>query len=265
MKRTFFLRQLPVIVLAGGLVLTIVTSAQTSPGRSKATSSDTIPKKQKQVRDLDEALLELDKGELELSKAMRELDREKMEAEIRQAMKTMDVDMAKMKEDMAKAMKEFDAAKINAEVQKAMAEAQKELKEVDAEKIKKEIEISLDKVDMEKMKAELEKVEKIDMTEMKKELEKIGPQIEKAMAAAQKDMEKARKEITTYKNLVSALEKDGLLKKDEDYKVEYKNNELTVNGKKLSAAETKKYSQYLGDKENFTLQKTKDDFNIHHK
>ena len=265
MKRTFFLKQLPILILAGSLVATVVTFAQTTCGSGKTLATDTIPKKHKQIRDLDEALLELDKGEVELSKALREIDGEKIEREIRQAMKEMDVDMAKMKKDLAKAMTEIDAAKINADVQKALAEAQKELKEVDGEKIKKEIEASLAKVDMEKIKAELEEVKKIDLTEMKKELANIRPEVEKSLAEAKKDIEKARKEITAYKGLVNALENDGLLKKGDNYKIEYKDNELTVNGKKLSAAETKKYSEYLEGKKDFTIQKSNDDFNIHHK
>jgi hypothetical protein len=265
MKRTFFLKQLPILVLAGGLVATVVTFAQTSPGSGKISATDTIPKKHKQVRDLDEALLELDKGEAELRKAMREIDSDKMEKEIREAMKSMDVDMEKMKVDIAKAMKEIDMTKISGDVQKALAEAQRELKEVDGEKIRREIETSLAKVDMEKIKAELEEVKKIDLTEMKKELENLRPEIEKSLAEAKKDIEKARKEITSYKNLVDALDKDGLLNKNENYKVEYKDGELTVNDKKLSAAESKKYSEHLSGKENFTIKKDKDDFNIHHK
>lgn len=259
------MKQLPILVLAGGLVVTVVSFAQTSSGSAKTSATDTIPKKQKQVRDLDDALIELDKSEVELSKALREIDSDKIEREIRQAMKSMDVDMTKMKEDIAKAMKEIDGAKINSEVQKALADVQKELKEVDGEKIKRDIEASLAKVDMDKIKAELEEVKKIDFTEMKKELANIRPEIEKSLAEAKKDIEKARKEITSYKNLVDELYRDGLLKKSENYKVEYKNDELTINGKKLPASETKKYSEHLNGKEPFTIQKDKDDFTIHHK
>lgn len=265
MKRTFLLKSFPLLVLAAGLVVTMVTSAQNSAG-SKISTTDTIPtKKQKQVRDLDEALLELENAEAEMQKALKEIDMERIQREIKEAMKDVDVDMAKVKEDMAKAMKEIDMQKINVDVQKALAEAQKELKEIDVEKIQKEVQASLAKVDMEKVKTELEAVKKIDMEKMRKELAEIQPAIEKSLAAAKKDIEKARKEITAYKNLVAALEKDGHLKKDQDYTLEYKNNQLTVNGKTLSAEETKKYSGFLTGKENFTIKKSDDNFNIHHK
>jgi chromosome segregation ATPase len=264
MKRTF-LKNLPLVVLIAGLAVTVVTFAQTSSGSNKTSGADTIPKKHKQVRNLDDALVELDKGEEELSKAIREIDGEKIERDIRAAMKNLDVDMAKMKEEIARAMKEVDAAKISSEIQKALVEVQKELKEIDGEKIRKEVDASLSRVDKEKIKAELEKVKEIDFSEMKKELQNIRPEIEKSLQEAKKDIEKARKEITSYKNLVDALDRDGHLKKEQNYKVEYKNNELTVNGKKLTADQVRKYSEHLRDKETFTIQKEADDFNIHHK
>ena len=265
MKRAFFLKAFPLAVLIGGLVVTLVTSAQNSNTATTKAGSDTIPKKQKQIRDLDEALIELEKGEMELTKAMKDFDSRKLEKEIREAMKNVDVDMAKMKEEMTKAFKEVDMQKINVDVQKALATAQKELSEVDFEKINKQVQASLAKVDRQKIKVELEELKKIDVEKMRKELEEIRPTIERSMETAKKEIEKARKEMTTYKNLVEALEKDGHLKKDENYKIEYKDGELTVNGKKLSADQTKKYSEYLSEKKNFTVQKEDDNLNINHK
>ena len=261
MKKVFILKKFPLLLLATGLVLT-VTFAQTNPGNNKSTNRDTVPKKDKKIRDLDEALWELDKGELELSKALREIDGEKIEREIRAAMKAMDVDLLKMQESAARAMKEIDFQKVNVDMQKALAEAQKELSTIDTEKMKKEIEQSLAKVDLNKMNAEMQKMKELDLSKMKEELANIRPEIEKSLAEAKKDIAKARQEISDYKNLVHALDKDGFLNKNQNYKVEYKNKELTVNGKKLSADAIRKYSEYLGDKEDFTIKKEDDDLNI---
>jgi hypothetical protein len=261
MKKTFLLKNLPLLILASGLVLT-VAFAQTTNSKQKATTTDTIPSHPKKIRDLDEALAEIDKGELEMQKALKEWDHDKMESEVRKAMKDMEQNMAKMKEELARSMKEVDMQKIELDMQKAM-------KEIDSEKMKKEISESLAKVDMQKVKAELEKakvemekVKEIDMKKMKEELANIQPQIEKAMKEAKEDIAKARKEINNYKNLVSALDRDGLLDKKGHYKIEYRNKELTVNGKKLSAEATAKYSEFLGEKDNFTLQKDADGLDI---
>lgn len=254
MKKTF-IRKLPLLLLLSGLVFTI-TFAQTNAGTNNS-STDTLPKKEKKIRDLDEALIELDRGEVELRKAMREIDAEKIEREIRVSLKNLDVDMARMKEDITKAMKEVDMAKIEIDIKNA-------LKDIDGEKLSRQIKESMAKVDMNKIKIELEKVKEIDLSKMKLELENIRPEIERSMQEAKKGIEKARQEISSYKNLVHALDKDGLLNKNADYKIEYKNKELTVNGKKLSADAIRKYGEYLDDKRNFTIQKEADNFNIHH-
>lgn len=268
MKRTFLSKKLPLLVLVSGLVLT-VAFAQTTSGSNRKSSSDTIPRKQKQIRDLDEVLLEIDNSQEEIRKAMSEIDWEKMNREIREATKNLNVDLGKMHEELAKAMKEIDMQKITAEMQKGLAEAQKAMKEIDGEKLKREIEQSLASVDMEKVKAEMQaakdemkKVKELDLSKMKIELEGLRPEIEKSLQEAKKSIEKAKQEIQSYKNLVNALENDGHLKKDGEYTIEYKSGALTVNGKTLSSEETKKYSEFLSGKENFTLKKNADGLNI---
>lgn len=263
MKQFLSLKTLPLLALALGLLFT-AAFAQPNSGNQQQTDKDTVPQKQKKIRDLDEALAEIDRSEIEIQKALKEIDREKIENEIRHAMKNVEVDMARAQEEIAKAMKEIDNQKINLEVQKAM-------KDVQWEKLSEEVKTSLSKMDTEKIKAdmekakvEMEKAKKIDLQKMKEDMEKIEPKIEKAMAQARVDIEKARKEIMDYKNLLGALEEDGLLKKGENYRIVYKNGELTVNGKALSAEATRKYSQYIGGKKDFTLQKNGDGLNINH-
>lgn len=263
MKKAFLFKNLPLLLLASGLVLTVAV-AQTTGNKAKAISTDTVPSNQKKIRDLDEALAEIDKGEMEMQRALKEWDRDKVESEVRKAMKNMEQDMAKMKEELARSLKEVDRQKIDLEMQKA-------LREIDGEKMKKEISESLAKVDMQKVnaelqkaKAEMEKVNEIDLKKMKEELANIQPQIEKAMKEAKADIAKARKEITNYKNLVNALDADGLLNKKDHYKIEYRSKELTVNGKKLSAEATAKYKEFLEGKDNFTLQKDEDGLDIDH-
>lgn len=255
MKKDFLIKKLPLFLIVSGLVVTAAI-AQTSAGKGSGKGADTIPTKQKKIRDLDEALAELDRGEAEMAKALKEIDFQKMEREIRASLK--EIDMEKIKADVDKTLKEIDVEKMTAEVDKA-------LKEIDIEKIRADVRQSLKEIDMEKIKAEVSKIKDVDIARLKIEMEKLKPEIEKSIQEAKKDIEKARIEITSYKNLVNALDKDGLLKKSEDYKIEYKNGEMTVNGKKLSDDAVKKYSEFLTDKDGFTIEKEAGDFNIHHK
>jgi chromosome segregation ATPase len=251
---------------------------------------DTIPGNRPQVKNIDEALADLELSRGELEKTMKEIDFQKMEKEIQQSMKSMNLDLAKMKEEISKAVKDIDAAKIhadvqkalkdidavkiNAEVQKAMkeidaakisADIQKALKEIDAEKIKQSIETSVAKIDVEKMQKDLQKAKDIDMSQIEEKLKNLRPELEKSMADARKSMEKAREEIIAYKNLISDLDKEGLLNKDGEYTIEYKNGVLIVNGKTAPAAIVEKHRNLLDKKKDFTVEKNDKGFNIRNK
>ena len=57
---------------------------------------------------------------------------------------------------------------------------------------------------------------------------------------------------------------EGLLKAGEDYKIEYKNKELLINGKKQSQQTTDKYRKYFRDNSNITIEKKDGSINIDH-
>jgi chromosome segregation ATPase len=253
---------LPVVGVACFSVALIAWGGQkqTHPQkRTEQNANDTTPKTKtdKKIRDLDDAIDELNNAEIKLNM-------DKVKAELQDAMKNIDMDKVKM--EMDKAMKEVDMEKIKAEVEKAT-------KEIDAAKIEQEVKESLAKVDMEKIndqiKKELEEVKKIDMSklndDMKKlqmELKDMQPKIEKEMEKAKVEMEKAKVEMKEYKGFVDGLEKDGLINKKEGYTIQHKSGELIINGKKQPADVYDKYRDFLQKHKNFTIRKSDDDFNI---
>lgn len=219
---------------------------------------DTVPQKNKtsrerKVRDLDEALAELESIDikLEIEKAMQEVNK---------AMKQVDV--AKIQQEVDKAMKEVNMDKIRQEVNLA-------LKEIDMEKIKAEVELSLSKIDMDKIKAEMDRVKQIDfeqlnkeMNNVKEEMEKLGPQLEKELAKAKVDIEKAKAEIKEYKAFVDGLEKDGLINKKGNYSIQHKDGKLLINEKEATEKIYNKYNSFLKKHPSFSIEKSKDDFDI---
>jgi len=222
---------------------------------------DTVPpKKNKKVRDLDEAIAELDNIDLKshMDKAMKE---------VAEAMKHLDVE--KMQLDIEKSMKDIEFDKIKLEIDKAM-------KEVDFAKIEKEVKESVAKIDWDKMKAELDEVKKInfkeveeEMAKARKELEKIGPQIEKELKKAKVEIEnakveieKAKVEMKEYKSFVDGLSNDGLIDKKEGYSINHKDGKLIINEKEASDKTYDKYRRFLEKHKKFNIEKNKDDFNI---
>jgi hypothetical protein len=202
--------------------------------------NDTLPpgeSREKKIRNLDEALEELNKAEWKL-------------------------EQKNIQREIAEALKKIDHDKIKREVDKA-------IREIDFDKISREIENSIAKIDWDKMQADLDRVKEVDMskleTEMKKmeeELKKIGPEIAESMKKAKVEIKEAKLELKGYRNLVKGLENDGLLNTTEDYSLFHKNGKLFVNDKKVSPAIYKKYRTFLEKHKNFTIQKTGDDLDI---
>ena len=233
-----------VLLFLAAAVIVLVSWDYKQPNNKFGQSTeqnDTIPK-EKKIRDLDDALRELDNVDLK-------------------------IEMEKVQKELAKAMKEIEQI----EMPKIKMEMEKALKEVDMEKVKLELEQSIAKIDWDKMKEKMEEVKKIDMVKMEEELKRVneklkdlGPQLEKQMEKAKEGIEKAKAEIKEYKDFVDGLEKDGLLNKKEDYSIKHKNGELTVNGKKVSEQVYNKYRSFLEKHKTFTIEKENDNFNIDH-
>ena len=223
---------------------------------------DTIPIKEKKIRDLDDVIDELNAVDFKM-------DMEKMQKEINESMKKL---------DMQKIMREVDFQKIQKEIEQSMAkidfsniekEMANAMKEFDATKIQKEVQESMQKIEWDKMKIEFDKVKDIDMKKMQldmekmqAELSKIGPEIEKSLENAKVGIEKAKIEMKEYKEFVDGLEKDGLINKKEEYTIKHDNGELFINGKKASDTTYKKYKLFLDKRKKFTIEKSNDDFNI---
>jgi chromosome segregation ATPase len=274
-----------VLAMIGLLGLGLGTIAWTGNGSQQITQNiqDTIPGRQKSTRESNKKMRDLDKELAELDKAMQELegiDQKKIQQEIEAAMKqlqeslsTQKVDMQKIQEQLRLSLKEvekIDVEKIKADVEKSL----RDLK-LDEARLQKEIRESLrevEKIDAQKMKAEIEKelnesLAKIDMEKMKIDMEKVKEEMERSkenlkvdLEKARKDMAKAREELSGYQRMLEEMEKDGLLNTKEDYKVQYKNKELFINGKKQPAEVTDKYRKYF--KKDTTIEKEEGNMNI---
>ncbi|HSU49165.1 MAG TPA: hypothetical protein VLJ41_01180 [Segetibacter sp.] len=153
------------------------------------------------------------------------------------------------------------------------------MKKVDEKAIKLEIDKSLKKIDWNGMNRQIDesiaKIDKAKMIELKKDMEKVKVQLEnqkqdfhvrmpnidskkirlnteKAMKKAQLSMEKAREELTNLRAFTDALQSDGLIDKSKKYKVEVKDGELYIDGKKQPKEVSEKYKQYYRQK-NFSI------------
>lgn len=217
--------------------------------------NDTIPQKNRdrKVRDLDEAIQELDNVNLqaEMDRAMEE---------VKEAMKN--IDYTKIRKDIDNALKEVDMDKIKVEVEQAM-------KNVDYDKIKMDIDRSMASIDWDKIKASVDQARNIDfgkldadMKKMQEELKNVGPEVKKSLEKAKVEIEKAKAEMKEYKSFVDGLDHDGLINKKEPYSISHRDGKLVVNGKEVSAQVYQQYHSFLEKHPSFTIKKDKDDFDI---
>ena len=253
---------IPVALLTCFSVVLIAWRGQKQPHqrRTEQNVNDTIPKNKtdKKIRDLDEAIDELNNVEINVNM-------DKVNEQVKEAMKQ--IDMAKIQMEVDKAMKEVDMDKIKAEVEKAT-------KEIDAAKIDQEVKESLAKVDWNKIQKQIneqmEKVKEIDMSKLNEEMKDLQikmkdlqPRIEMQMEKAKEQIEKAKVEMKEYKSFVDGLDNDGLINKKGEYTIQHKNGELIINGKKQPADVYDKYRGFLEKHPKFTIKKSDDDFNIY--
>ena len=293
--KTYMTRRPHLLVAGAGILIAsfglISWAADRENGQHKAgQKQDTIPAKEntryekdfdKELRKLDDAQKQLDelkdknwnKVQEDLQRAMKNMDVEKLHREAQQAMDKIDIDQ--IAEELETSISKIDFDKIEREIEAAG----KEMSKIDKEKIKEELQRARNEID-EQMKTqhwreEMEKVKNIELKEInraveevKKEIAKIEAElktekfdIKEALTGAHADLDKAREELKGYQEMVYGLEQDGLLNSWEDYKIEYKEGEVYVNGKKQLREVTNKYKKYF-KKETVTIKKRNGDINI---
>ena len=279
MQRNFWMKQLPLAVLATGLVLAS-TAFQTKPGSTANSLTDTVPAPKK-ARTLDEAIAELEKGSAEIDKAIRETDWNKINADIKASMKEIDadkiraevdkamkeIDFKKIQADIDKAMKEIDMVKVQSDINKAMSEIDlskmkediaRSLKDIDVAKIQADVKAAIAQVDIDKIKAD------IDLKGLQAELKDLQPTIEKSMAEAREGIARSKAELESFRSFIDGLDKDGLIQKEKEYSITYKSGKLTVNGKEQPESVVKKYDSFLKNRKDFTLRNNGEGFNLSH-
>ena len=279
---------LPVAVVTAVIIITSFgliawAGGPGDPGNKISASNDTIPQKikgnsdkdfDKELRELDEAMEQLDdlkrkdwnKLRKELDEAIEKINVDKISVDVDQAIAK--IDFEKIGREIEASLSKIDFDKIAIDVDRALDE----VKRVDKEKIKEEIERARDEVQKhlknKEWNLEIEEAKMQSSKEIRKALEKAKEEmmnakenlnrekfdIKEQMEKAQVEVEKAREELKGFKEMVNDMEKAGLLNTSSDYKIEYRNGDILIDGKKLSPEVTAKYRKYF-KRENVTIRK----------
>jgi len=295
-NKTFLRWAIPgTLTLATVFTLVAWKGGPQQPGSADHHSRDTIPNKERTRitrepgdRDLDKELRQLDAAKESLKdvdwekiqqtveSALKNVNMEQIQRQVEQSLKQ--VDMEKIQREVQESLKKIDFDKIHLEVTEAMKNAETH---VDKEEIRKEIEKAMKEakkeLKKEDWKKEMEEVKKVNIKEVQEAMEKAKEEIKKAkldmdkekfnfkeeMKNAHVEIEKAKEELKGYQEMIYSLEKDGLLSTKEDYNIDWKKGELTINDKKQPAEVVNRYSKYF-KKDTVIIKKENGDVEIKH-
>jgi hypothetical protein len=236
------------------------STKQTTPPQAPVTlaNTDTVPDKHITIDvDVDKIMKEVDKQLETVQKNLKEIQWEKISNDLEKSLKEIDldkiknevtasldkVDMNKIKKEIESSLKEINTVKINDEVKKAMEEVKANL-------------------NSEEFKRNMEELRNINSEELKEELRKARIEIEKnkvnlklEMKKAAEELKKAKIAVTEYKQMISEMRDDGLISKTGNYDIQFKKQELYINGKKQPAEVTRKYRKYFKDDDDVEVRK----------
>lgn len=212
--------------------------------------NDTTPDK-KYSRDLDHELEKLEEARARMAE-MKEKDWQKMERDVEESIKKIDFE-------------------------KIQREAQEAMQRMNLEKTQQQIEESLSRIDFDKIQQQIDesmqdvaKTMQKQMLAVQQEMQKVKDQMRvekfnfsKEMEKAQAELDNAKKELKGYQDMIYAMEKAGLLDTKTNYSIEFKNDELFINGQKQPADITNRYKHYFR-KDKITIKKEDGEMHIHH-
>jgi len=206
--------------------------------------------------EIEKAMKEIELQKISLQDQMKNIDMQKIQAETQEALQK--INWEKMKKDMQQAQAELknniDYKEIESGIRRSMEETKRamaHLKEIDMQKIQQQLERAQEdlKANEGHMREEMERAKKeIDLNlhkDFRKELEK-----------AKEGVQRASEELRGYKEMITEMQKDGLLKNDDNYNIKYKKGELYIDGVKQPDNVTNKYRHYF-KQENVQLKKSK--------
>src|SRR5437868_13924121 len=219
-------------------VAAITTSFQDSSKNNLQQRStiiqDTIPKSHVKVEvDLDDALQKMDIELNQVNITLKQIEWDKISKELQNSLKDININVQK---NIIAALDKVDMQKIKNEIERSVKAIN--MAQIN-DQIKSELEAVKLKLNSDEFRKNLEEIKKINSKELQEELRKAQIEIDRnkidiklQLEKAAEQVKNAKVQVTQYKELVSEMKKDGLIKDDEGYDIKMKGNEHYINGKK---------------------------------
>ena len=189
---------------------------------------------------LQESLAQLDQNKIQLQvdKAMKEVNIEQSLREAEEALSKIDLEKIMADVEVETRLTAKEKEKIRQEVSKAKVEVEKELKNKNWKELKE--------VDLKEIEKEMERARE-ELEEAKKEMGENAANIKNELANASKDLDEAEAELKGYQQMIYKLESAKLLDTRKDYRIEWNSPELKINGQVQPKSVSDAYRKYFKD------------------
>lgn len=199
------------------------------------------------MKEFDALMQQLDVSMVGLSASIASMNMDLLQQSAIAALQTIDVE---------KMIKDAEASIKNIDMEKIMLEARLAMKKINWKEVDREIKTAMKAAEKEMQKAAME-IKAIDKEKIKREIENAHKELlrssvelkkanlEKVMALANLDMDKARAELQTTKEMFNELEKDGLVNSKNGFTLQYKDRQLWINGQLQPSHVAEKYRKFI--------------------
>ncbi|MCF3108363.1 hypothetical protein LL912_06200 [Niabella sp. CC-SYL272] len=235
----------------------ITSLSFTSPGPGPASnpgapySSDTIPAiTEFETGRLDAALNYVDEQirthggqwntkskqvQQQVAHALSEIDLAKLQADAKAAVKK--INFEQLNKDIETAMAGIDKAKMERDLSCAVAS----VKNIDAAQLRAEISAAIKDIRLDQIKKQLETARKdlwLQQRDLNHEMQQLAPGISN-------ELRDTRKQLQRLKDAYQEMERDGLIERGPNNRIQFRENELYINGQKQSPETREKYRHYF--------------------
>lgn len=258
MKKRRILQAIPLFALALSGIGTISFTTKNADQylnekveqRSPAIEADTIPQTEFQTGHIDRALNYLNEKEKELKAQLPKIDQTLLRLQLDKTVKQMNFDSLNKK--IGEAMSKVDFEKIKSNVSTALAHIDKQKMDeaisrkfsnpgFDKEQLRLRFDEGMKKMDFEKLKIELKDLR--EGLNLKKSDFKF--EIQNMQQGIHNDLFRTRQKLQRLKDASIEMERDGLIEKGPNNRIQYKNGSLYINGQQQPESVSEKYRHYF--------------------
>lgn len=228
----------------------LVSDTIPSPVKHQNSDLSSMSKSDEQSKKLDVQLAQLDEQLNGLDLQMAQLDEQLngldtiIDNQVKNAISKADIENALKQAEAS--IKGISFNEISRQTSAALRQAGEEIRKIDFTELKNDLKKAKEELNSEKLK------EHINFKELNND-------IKEAMQNAKTEFEKAKQELQQTKDFTNVLEKDGLIKKNKQYTIDWKDNgDLYINGFKQSQQTADRYHKYF-KKGGYTIKNDEDD------